>query len=341
VSFREDAVLDEVDLMVIDALQLNPRASWAQLGEVLDVAPITVARRWQRLADSGRAWVNVGIGTEPPSPVVLAVIELSCRPGTAADIGRSLAQLPQVLTVEQTTGEFDTILVVATPSLTTLSEFLFDRLSQHSGINHMRSHVCTRLFGGTTWRLGVLNATQTQSMLAGQRRSGLAREHRAFGVEDRDLLRALGADGRAGVTELSVALGTSTQTVARRLTALRSSGQLVFRCDLARPLAGWHGLVLLRIEVPDEDLDHAGRVLGAWRENRLCVAVASTPNLFAMFGLRATGDVTSLTGRLRKELPQARLVERCLILRQIKVYGKLLDDDGCATATVPVDPWAK
>ncbi len=53
-------MLDELDLALVDALQVNPRASWAALGDVLELAPVTLARRWQRLAESGGG-VDLGV----------------------------------------------------------------------------------------------------------------------------------------------------------------------------------------------------------------------------------------------------------------------------------------
>jgi DNA-binding Lrp family transcriptional regulator len=335
-------VLDETDLMVIDALQINPRATWAQIGGALEVAPITVARRWERLSQAGQAWVNVGLGLDAVSSIVLAIIELSCQPGQAAAIGEKLADVPQVVTIEHTTGEFDTVLIVTMPSLASLSDFLLIQLSQHPGIIRVRSHVCTKLFGGTSWRLGVLSPSQAGRLEPDhqERPEQAAREARPFGPDDRRLFRALGVDGRASATSLGRALGVSAYAVNRRLNLLRDTGQLVFRCDLARPLAGWHGLVLVRIEVPDAELASAGRTIAAWRETRLCAAVASSPNLFVLLGLHSTDDVGAHMSRINERLPGSTIVERCLVLRQTKVYGRLLGDDGRALATVPVDPWA-
>ncbi|KAF2777014.1 hypothetical protein STPH1_1673 [Streptomyces sp. OM5714] len=42
---------------LVDALQLQPRASWTDLGRVLGVNASTVARRWERLSSSGLAWM--------------------------------------------------------------------------------------------------------------------------------------------------------------------------------------------------------------------------------------------------------------------------------------------
>jgi DNA-binding Lrp family transcriptional regulator len=336
-------MFDELDLMLIDAIQLNVRGSWLQIGRALDIAPATAARRWASLTSSGRAWTNVGPGVGASSPVVLAVVELSCRLSDADEVGRVLAAMPQVLTVEQGTGEFDTVIIVAMPSLAALSSFLFGRLRELAGINRMRSHVFTRLFGGSSWRLGILSAAQVEIIRPRSHRDAPAathREHRGLAVTDRALLRSLSYDGRKTAAQVAREIGSTTQAVKRRLATLQALGQITFRCDLARPLAGWHSLVFVRLEVPDADLDAVGRKLSSWRENRLCAAVASTPNLFAIFGLRSTADVAMIANRITAEVPNVDIAERSLILRPVKLHGRLLDDEGRASGVVPLDLWA-
>ncbi|MDH6109724.1 DNA-binding Lrp family transcriptional regulator [Kitasatospora sp. MAP12-15] len=53
---EQATILSEDDLALINALQLRPRASWTVLGAALGVDPVTVARRWNRLARRGEAW---------------------------------------------------------------------------------------------------------------------------------------------------------------------------------------------------------------------------------------------------------------------------------------------
>jgi len=47
----ESVVLSEIDLQLLHALQINPRAPWNIIGLVLGVSPATAARRWERLRE--------------------------------------------------------------------------------------------------------------------------------------------------------------------------------------------------------------------------------------------------------------------------------------------------
>jgi len=49
------AKLSEADLALVNALQVQPRASWSLIGKALGVGPVTVARHWERLVERREA----------------------------------------------------------------------------------------------------------------------------------------------------------------------------------------------------------------------------------------------------------------------------------------------
>ncbi|MDA3646285.1 Lrp/AsnC family transcriptional regulator [Saccharopolyspora indica] len=328
-------MLDEVDLALVDALQINPRASWTALAEVLELAPITLARRWQRLTAAGAAWTTVALGNSASRG---ATVELACAPGTATQVAAQLAELPHVITVGITTGEYQVLALIMAPSLTAISDVLLRTLPMPPQVTEVRSHVFGSTFGGVIWRLGVMNRSQADQVR--EQIGPPPREIRPFGAEDRALFLALGHDGRRSYTDLAAELNSSPQAVKRRLDRLRRHGDIAFRCDVARPLAGWHAMALLWLAVPDTEVHQIGRAVGAWPETRHCAAVISPANLGLIVGLRSLNHLDDLLLRLAEEHPSAAVVDRKLILQMTKVHGRILDDRGRSTRVIPVDPWA-
>src|ERR1700727_443719 len=53
--------VDELDIALLDVVHLNPQISFDGVGRVLDVSPVTVARRGGRLVTTRRAWVSSSI----------------------------------------------------------------------------------------------------------------------------------------------------------------------------------------------------------------------------------------------------------------------------------------
>jgi DNA-binding Lrp family transcriptional regulator len=328
-------VLDEVDLELVDALQINPRASWTALAEVLELAPITLARRWQRLTDAGAAWITVALGD---SLFMGTIVEFACAPGTATQVAERLAELPHVFTVGVTTGEYQVFALILAPTLGAITNVLLNTLPLPEQVTNVRSQVFGSIFGGILWRLGVMNRSQAQQV-----REAVGpppRKIRPFGAADQALFLALGHDGRRSYASLAAELNTSPQATKRRLDRLYRHGDIAFRCDVARPLAGWHALALLWLTVPDTTVQSIGKALGGWLETRFCAAVTSPTNLALIVGLRSLNHLDDLLIRIAREHPDAKVVDRRLVLQMTKVHGRILDDQGRSTRVVPVDPWA-
>ncbi|MFJ5195310.1 AsnC family protein [Streptomyces sp. NPDC088394] len=69
--------LDDVDQALVHALQIAPRAGWNEIGAVLGLDAVTVARRWHRLTDAGAAWISCS-----PSPALAATGQGGCLPSS-------------------------------------------------------------------------------------------------------------------------------------------------------------------------------------------------------------------------------------------------------------------
>ncbi|MEU7003849.1 AsnC family transcriptional regulator [Nonomuraea sp. NPDC046570] len=327
--------MDETDLALVDALQINPRVSWTKLGRVLGVAPITLARRWQRLEDAGAAWVSIANSNARAHG---GIIELTCSPGTEMEVATRLAELPYVSTVGITSGEYHVFANIVASTLAATTNVLLNGLPRLPHVIRMRSHVFGGLFGGMVWRLGVMNSTQTEQI-----REAIGpppQEIRPFGLLDRALFLALSRDGRRTYTDLAEELGTTPQAVRRRLDRLQRNGDIAFRCDVARRLAGWHSMAFLWLTIPDTDLRAVGSRLADWPETRMCAAVASSTNLALIVNLRSFEHLEELLIRLTRGFPSVSVTERRLILRQVKIYGRMVDEDGRCVQVIPADPWA-
>ncbi|QIP37645.1 AsnC family transcriptional regulator [Rhodococcus erythropolis] len=210
---QDSAVLDDVDLALINCLQLDPRASWRTVGDALKVDPVTVARRWQRLQDSGTAWVSARATGHGRPESCLAFVEVDCTTSNALAIAERLARWPQVLSVEHTSGPGDLTLLVEVRDMAFLSRFLLRSLASVPGIVSSRAHLVTEVFAiGDDWKLQVLDATQRAVMTDRPVRYKYAptdqRHHgKTFDAVDRQLILKLGEDGRSSIAELTVGTG--------------------------------------------------------------------------------------------------------------------------------------
>lgn len=329
--------VDELDVALLDALHLNPLASFEELGTVLEVAPVTAARRWRRLVSTGRAWVSSAPG--PQLPLKAALFEAECEPGAAQAVADEFASLPQVFSINITTGQDNLYAFVVAADQPLLAALVVDTLPAIAGLNRVQSALITELFSGTRWRLGGLSPDQVRAVTPEPAKTNPPHEFDEF---DRELFLALQRDGRLSFRDLAAVVGRPEPTVRRRMGLLTHAGMLAFRTDFARVQAGWPTGVALKLRVSGSAVAAVGRALVRYPETRFCVAVtgAGAANIFVTMQLHNMSDLDPVIHRLSAEHPGVAVLDTRVVLRSVKSWGRLLGLDGRAQDVVPVDLWA-
>jgi DNA-binding Lrp family transcriptional regulator len=235
-----ETVISELDLALVNALQLRPRASWAELAAPLGVTASTLARRWDRLSEEGLAWISASPGRAFSRTRCTAFVLVRCRPGTRRRTAERLCAFEEAVTIELTApGSADLLLDVLAPDLPALGRFLTEQLEPLPDLVSVDCHFATSLYvEGSRWRLRSLDPAQVTALGANGQGSAEAAPTTELDAVDRALLDALARDGRLGLAALAAQTQSSPATVRRRLRRLTDSGVLTFRCDIADALAG-------------------------------------------------------------------------------------------------------
>lgn len=325
--------MGELDLAIVDALQVSPRATWASIGGALGVAPLTVARHWSVLRDEGLAWTESTMGPGIFRGLFLEIGSSRSQIETTTDV---LHRIPQVVTVGRLLGDSDLYAIAVAPDDESLHNLVRQHVDQLD-VQHVRAHVFTKVYGGPAWRLQVLNKTQVEAL----REAGHQPiRPQPVSATDRALFAALNRDGRVSFADLSRELGMPAHAVRADIERMRRRGLLAFRADIARPLAGWPTAALVRLLVPDEGTYEVGTQLARRPETRFVASTVGAGNLVWVVNLRAAGELELLLAELRSTSKHpVRVLERSVVLTISKLHGRILDRDGRAISHVPVDPW--
>ncbi|MFF4956985.1 Lrp/AsnC family transcriptional regulator [Streptomyces sp. NPDC001222] len=341
---QDDApgLLREDELALISALQLRPRASWTELGRVLGVDPVTVARRFSRLSDEGAAWVEFSPGPRLFERICVAFVVINCAPGATAQVARTLSAHPHMVTIDRAAASHDILATVATRDLPALSRYTLDLLPHLPGIATVQARIVTHMFTeGGRWRIAALAPDQRAQLTGRPPERPAAVDAGEMTPFDRALVTRLAHDGRAPYQKLADDLGVSLSTAKRRIEQLTRRGLLRFRCDFARPLGGWPVAVTLWAKVPPTDLPAIGHALIRLPETRNCAAVSGPHNLILQASLHSVSDVLRLETQLATAHPSLDIVDRVITLRQDKLLGRLLDPHGRSVGVIPPDLWAE
>jgi DNA-binding Lrp family transcriptional regulator len=331
-------MLSELDLALVNALQVNPRAPWSLVGRTLGVSAVTAARRWARLVEDGDAWTVAYPGGELAARMVLAFVEVDCAPGCLARVSAAIAADEHVATVDYVAGQRDLFVHLVAATLRAVSDYVVHRLSVLPGVAGIRTLVSPRIFTeGSRWQVRAISSEQRATLSL---RSPRSRPDTAFGELDRRLVLSLGVDARASHADLGEGLGVSASTVRRHLNALLDTGRLRLRCEIARSLSPSPVSIMLWLRVPPDRLETTARSLAILPEVRMCAAVTGPANLLLVVWLPAETDVVRLESTLVGKLPWLEILDRSVSLRPVKLMGRLLDESGRAAGWVPLDFWA-
>ena len=118
--------LDAIDRRILALLQENAKLTFAQVGADVGLSSTAVKRRVDRLQHDGViAGYGARIDPRALGEGIEALIEIYCSDRTApADVGRSLAELEQIISAFTVSGEADAVVRVRVESIASLEKFV-------------------------------------------------------------------------------------------------------------------------------------------------------------------------------------------------------------------------
>ncbi|MBF9068347.1 Lrp/AsnC family transcriptional regulator [Streptacidiphilus fuscans] len=333
---------DELDRQLVQALQLDSRAPFSRIAEVLGVSDQTVARRYARLRDRGSVRV-LGLSEATALGEVRWHVRVQCIPGAAPAVADALARREDTTWVSLGSGGAEINCTTRAHPDAQHDNLLLQRLPRTPSVVGVSAHcVMHTYFGGAhsiALKSGALSPEQVAKLSPGGfppptgsaagpgtgrgTGSGTGSATGPVSVDDADrrLFEVLAVDGRAGLTELAAATGWSASTVRRRMAELEAAGVLYFDLDMDWRIFGIRNATLLWLSVAPAELDVTGAALAEHYEVAYACATTGPTNLHAVV---LTSDVqgfyTYLTTRIAA-LPAVRQVETAPVMRNVKGPG--------------------
>lgn len=127
-------LLDDIDRQLISLLQMNARASVADIARKLDVARTTVIARIERLEKNGViAGYTIKLGQDVLDPSLHAYVGITLQPKAGRDVVKRFTRMPEVHMLCAVSGEFDYVawLRVTTPDQL---DRLLDEIGEMDGV---------------------------------------------------------------------------------------------------------------------------------------------------------------------------------------------------------------
>ncbi|WAH96278.1 Lrp/AsnC family transcriptional regulator [Arthrobacter sp. MMS18-M83] len=319
----QELVFDELDLGLINALQIQPRVSWAALGRVLDVDPVTLGRRWERITNEGLAWVT---GYSDAKLQAGAIVEVEAMPGKLMTLAEALLEHPEVATLDITAGSRDLVLSVIAPTSDALYHYVLDRLERLDFVAKVHSNpISDVLAEASQWRLRALDMKQVDALHALKPEAGRMRRPNEFdGAVAKELFR----NGRATAQEIGTSIGANPRRVRESIANQLSSGTIRLRTDITRSASGWPVNAWYFLSLPAAQAERVARQLSRLDEIRSVVSVVGRYNIAMTVWMRTLKDISRLEAAIEEQLPGVRITDRSVVMRTAKLVGTLLDENG-------------
>ncbi len=311
--------IDELDLKVLHALQIDGRAPFSRIAAVLGVSDQTVARRYRRLLTAAGLRV-LGVADDERLGRTQWMVRLTCVPDAAEPLAAALARRDDTSWVGLASGGTEVICTMRARDRRARDSLLFDKLQRTPRVVQVSAHLVLHVFygGPMGWftKSAALDADQAAALTPPPVEP--AEGPVVLDTADRALLTVLARDGRATLTELQAVTHQSESAVKRRLEHLRRSGVFYVDVQCDSGLVGYEARALLWLTVSPAALATVGRALAGHPEVAFAAAVTGPRNLVAVCLLRTTGDLYRYLSEKVGVLEGVHHVETAPILRQVK-----------------------
>lgn len=312
---RIQPILDQLDRQIVCSLQLDGRASWGRIAEVLEVPERTVARRGLRLLGDKTLRMHAVPSTSTSPQDAELLVRLVCDHGTTLDVAMTLARNPNAYYVGVTSGSSDVYVTVYARGRGQTGA-LAEQLIGARGVRHATAHTMLRLFtDASQWQAGALTDEQATRL----RRPLIVGRKPSLDALDHELMRLLGQDARASAATLSAQLSASHTTVRRRLQSLFDTQVIRAQATIDLALLGMPVETVIWLDIHASRLEDAGKQLAREPAVRFAIATTGPSNLVAMAAFAdldalytfLTGTVGALPGLLGSGVtPIVRVIKR-------------------------------
>lgn len=307
--------LDLLSQRIIGALQIDGRASWRRIADVLDEPVRTVARRGAALLDDRTVQV-VGLPSHSPTHL----LRLQCRPDGVRSVAREVAAWPHSVFVYALSGSAEVIAELMMP-IDALAPLLLDELPALEGVrNHSLTPVLQYFRTVAEWRPGVLTAEEMTALDIPGTPAEQYRPDQSLDAADQAIVEALADDGRTTFEAIASLVGVSEPTARRRIDQLIQRGIVRIRAVVEPGLLGLPVESLLWIRCSPDHARAVGTALAASPQVRYAAFVMGDHPVLADV---TTPDIAELRDLITSGIEGVEGVESSLLLQAFKRGGVL------------------
>ena len=309
-------MVDSLDAKLVHALQLDGRAPFSRIADVLEVSEQTVARRYRRLRSAHAIRVVGGVDGSRLG-YTSWTLRIRTTPDASAAVGAALAERADTFFVHLLSGGTE----ISCFTQTRLDHApLLDKLPRTAKVLAVSAHSLLRGFAlpGDWTGLAALPAQKADRL-----RFTPEPADDTTTPDDQALLAALAVDGRTSHADLATATGWSESTVRRRLAHLRRSGALRIQLEFDPKALGYKAQARLWLTVRPSGLVDVAQTLSTHPEVSFAGVTTGATNLMAEVSCADDAHLYRYLTERVAALDAIQTLETAPVLRTLKRIGTL------------------
>jgi DNA-binding Lrp family transcriptional regulator len=316
--------LDDLDRQLAHALQVDGRATFSRIADVLGASDRTLARRYRRLRESGALRV-VGVPDAATLGHVDWLVRMRCTPDAAVPVATALARRADTSWVQLVSGGTEITCITRTRAQAAEGDLLLQKLPRTPRVTAVAAHCILRAVAGTSgWpgRTAALDPAQIAALTPEP--APKAGAVGALTTADNHLFAALAKDGRAGYPALAKATGWSETTVRRRIAHLEASNALYFDVEIEPALFGYTAEASLWLTVAPAALTTVTAALATHPQIGFAAATTGPSNVVASVICQDLDGLYDYLANGIGALDGVTRAETAPVVRRVKGPGTLL-----------------
>ncbi len=289
-------MFDDLDRALVHALELDARAPFSRIADILGVSESTVARRFRRLRTQAQCRV-VGVRDVRRTGQPTWLIRVRCSPAATDGIGRALADAPGTAWVQSVSAATELWCSVRSDPADEHNLALMRGLGRTSGVTSVSAARVLRVVVGgpqSYSATSALSPAQQDAVVSAAPAVSWEGALPAAADMDEALLGALSVDGRASYADLARACSVSETAVRRRLDVLRRAGMVFFELEMDFAALGHTMTALLWMTVRPSHIASVGEALAAHPSIGFAAVTTGPMNLGAYVVCRDVAELHDL-----------------------------------------------
>lgn len=320
-----EVALGDDDQRIAAALLVNPRATWPQISDALDMPVSTVSRRGRRLIERRTvrpvATTDV-IASRDGFPVLM---QISTEQHAVQSVAAHLVDRNDFRTVTIAAGPTQCTAEAVVSSHKHLAHLITEELPGISGLTSVSTFVAIRRFTTShAWNCGILPKDQVDRLLAGRVDRPAPDDRISSRVVtdiDRQVIAAFNGDGRAPWRKIAQHTGLQERTVQRRATALMEAGILRTRTIAHPEHLGFNVAASIWLNIDPSHLEQVGTDLSRHPAVTLLVSTTGQFNLCGELLLRDNAELYRFMTDTLGSIPGDPRIDTTLSLNTLKRMG--------------------